>query len=195
MGDEAGHRSGAAAPVGVLTLALLVLPGLLPRFPEVFGMRRPGVRMTIAFGVVLRLSLSALLTALAFWRQIARFPPVFATLAPLVTVFLLSAVRVMTPDPGSGGRVRGLEDAGRGALRGDGLLFAVPVASGAIRGSPPRGVTFRTAGGSGPTGAKLSAFRACLLRSLWPCGQPAAAAGFSTPRPGEYLRKEQTRGR
>ncbi len=135
--------------VGLLTSALVVLPGmtvldgiftdpffetLLPRILAFFGMMLPGALMTFTIGVVLSLPffLLGLLTALVFRRQIARHPVVFAGLAPLVTVTLVSAITVATRDPRPVGMLPALQDALGVALRGDSWIFALPVAAGSF---------------------------------------------------------------
>ncbi len=133
--------------VGLLTSALVVLPGLtvldgiftdpffetlLPRILAFFGMMLPGVLMTFTIGIVLSLPffLLALLTALVFRRHIARHPLVFAALAPLVTVLLVAAAITAMQDTWPKGFLPALQDALRAAMRGgEGWIFALPMAA------------------------------------------------------------------
>ncbi|TAG15920.1 MAG: hypothetical protein EAZ40_13235 [Rhodobacterales bacterium] len=153
--EEAGRHSEVvllalqAWGVGLLTAALVVLPGMtvldglftdpfletiLPRIIAFFGMMLPGVLMTFTVGVVLSLPffLLGLLTALTFRRQISRYPMVFATLAPLVTVLLVATVTVLMRDPGPEGLRQALQAAMAVAMGGDSWIFALPVAAGSF---------------------------------------------------------------
>ena len=135
--------------LGLAVSALVVLPGMVvldgiltepfvETFPArvlgYFALLLPSVLMTATFGVLLSapLFLIGLLTALTFRRQIARHPVFFAGLAPLVAVGLGAAVTVVLHEPGYSALLPALDHALRIALRGDSLIFALPVAAGSL---------------------------------------------------------------